>query len=726
MQGRYLALALLALGTGLGAGVTLERLYLTAAPTAGSDGPEILYWVAPMDPNFRRDAPGKSPMGMDLIPVYEGSEPAGDPSVVQLDAAEINAIGVRTALATSDEIAPQIRTVGFAEWNEHRTAHIHTRVEGWIERLEVRAIGDRVAKGDLLFELFSPEVGAATAELVRAIQAEPNSRIVEIAKNRLRSIGLEDQQIERIATTRQAERNIAIYAPQDGVVVALEAAEGMYLKPDVRALTLTDPAKIWVIAEVFERDLGRLSLGMRANARFDHLPGTTFAGQIDYIYPELDKGTRTLPVRLVFDNANGQLRPGMFSSVTLEGADRRMAVTVPSEALIRTGRAERVILKTGDGTFRPRLVTTGLRDGFGAGGRTEVIQGLQAGEEVVASAQFLIDSESVLNAGMMRMAPTETAPVLARGKVVSVDPAARRIVIAHEPVADLDWPAMETGFTVAREVDLQSVSIGDGVEATLHRGADGQLWIGDLMGDDGIAATGHGVATGVTADGRLSMSHDPIPELGWGAMRMDMALIGVDPASVPLNEPVAFDLARDSDGMFAIVAVRPESAPTDAPTTAAPPRLIEATGTITAIDAASGMATISHGPLKAIGMPAMTMDFALAEGLDPASIPLDTEMPIMFEQADDMSLRLASVTPPAPLIEASGTIEAVTADTRMARITHGPMRAIGMPGMTMEFPLAEGLDPATLPIGQTLTLQFAQRADMSLELVQIAAPEVGQ
>ena len=513
MQGRYSALAILALGIGLGGGVAMERLYFSA-PKGGADGPAILYWVAPMDPNFRRDGPGKSPMGMALVPVYEGDEPAGDPAEVRMDAAEINAIGVRTALAKADEISSQIRTVGFVDWNEHRTAHVHTRVEGWIERLDVRAVGDTVSKGDLLFELFSPEVGSATAELVRINESEPGTRIVEIAKNRLRSLGMGDAQIERISRTGKAERNIAIYAPQDGVVVGLEAAEGMYLKPDVRALTPTNPTDIWLIAEVFERDLGRLSEGMRAEARFEHLPDTVFEGTVDYIYPELDLRTRTLPVRLVFDNADGSLRPGMFGTVLLEDTDRHLAVTVPSEAVIRTGRAERVILRTGEGRFAPRLVTTGLRDGFGAGGRTEIVQGLAAGEEVVSSAQFLIDSESVLNAGMMRMAPTDQAPAMASGVVVAVDADARKLVLHHAAIAELDWPAMQTSFALAKDVMLDGVTVGAEVKVTLHRGSDGQLWIGSLTGHDGVAATGRGIASTVTPDGRLTMSHDPIPALG--------------------------------------------------------------------------------------------------------------------------------------------------------------------------------------------------------------------
>ena len=725
MQGRYSALAILALGVGLGGGVAMERLYFSA-PSVDSAGPAILYWVAPMDPNFRRDGPGKSPMGMDLVPVYEGDEPAGDPAEVRMDAAEINAIGVRTALAQSDEISSQIRTVGFVDWNEHRTAHVHTRVEGWIERLDVRAVGDTVSKGDLLFELFSPEVGSATAELVRINESEPGTRIVEIAKNRLRSLGMGDAQIERISETSQAERNIAIYAPQDGVVVALEAAEGMYLKPDVRALTLTNPTDIWLIAEVFERDLGRLSEGMRAEARFEHLPGTVFEGTVDYIYPELDLRTRTLPVRLVFDNADGSLRPGMFGTVLLEDTDRHLAVTVPSEAVIRTGRAERVILRTGEGRFAPRLVTTGLRDGFGAGGRTEIVQGLAAGEEVVSSAQFLIDSESVLNAGMMRMAPTDQAPAMATGVVVAVDAEARKLVLHHDAITELDWPAMQTSFALAKDVMLDGIAVGAEVKVTLHRGSDGQLWIGSLSENDGVAATGRGIASAVTPDGRLTMSHDPIPALGWGAMTMDMEVVDLDPATVPLNVPVEFDLTKDAEGMFAIAAIRAAGAPAEPMAEAKPTaRRIEATGTITALNPETNMATISHGPLKAIGMPAMTMDFALVDGLDPATLPIGKEVPIAFEQGSDMSLKLVEATAPAPLIEAVGTIHAIDPTTGLASITHGPMKAIGMPGMTMDFAVSADLDPAVLPIGQEASLGFARQPDMSLILQEVGASAAG-
>src|SRR6056297_3939016 len=224
-----------------------------------------------------------------------------------------------------------------------------------------------------------------------------------------------------MATDDRPAQRIRFYAPQDGVVFALNAADGMYLRPETRAMSLADTGSVWLMVDVFERDMGLVTMDMRAEARFEHLPGRVFTGEIDYIFPELDAQTRTLRVRLRFDNADGLLRPNMFANVSLIPAEAQEALTVPSEAVIRTGRAERVILRQADDTFRPRLVTTGLRGGFGAGGRTEIVQGLAPGDEVVASAQFLIDSESALNAGMMRFAPTDAEPAMGKGVLASLD-----------------------------------------------------------------------------------------------------------------------------------------------------------------------------------------------------------------------------------------------------------------------------------------------------------------
>ncbi|SEL04236.1 membrane fusion protein, Cu(I)/Ag(I) efflux system [Roseovarius nanhaiticus] len=723
MRGRYSALSVLALGLGLAGGILVERLYLTPSQGANGSGAEILYWVAPMDPNFRQPGPGKSPMGMDLIPVMAGEEPASDASEVKLSGTEINAIGVRTAIAQSSEISEQIETVGNVAYDDHLTSHVHTRVDGWIEALNVRAVGDPVKKGDVLFEMFSQTIGSSSSDLVRALEAG-NPRIISAARNALRSQGMSDAQIKRIEASGELARNIEVLAPQDGVVISLEAAEGMFLRPDVRAVSITDPRDVWLIVDVFERDIARLSANMRALARFDHLPGRLFEGEIDYIYPALDARTRTLPVRLRLDNEDGLLRPGMFGTVTLVPEASRTALTVPTEAIIRTGSAERVILKTGNGTFKPRLVTTGLRDSFGEGGRTEIMQGLAPGEEVVASAQFLIDSESALSAGLMRMAPTDDAPARGTGTLVALDRETRITTIRHGALAALDWPAMTSRFALRSDIALERLEVGQEVTFMAARGADGLLSLIELGADDGIAATGQGKILAVTDEGKLTVAHEPIPELGWPAMQMDMDVAGFAPSEAPLDQPIEFDLAKGEDGLFTIVALRgtdmaagSDTAASNAaaPEAAAPP--ITVSGTIDAVDAAARMATITHGPIAEIGMPGMTMEFALTEGLDPAALPVGEVAQLTFARPDGMTMILAEAAPTAPPMEVNGMINSVDASAGTANITHGPMTEIGMPGMTMDFAVAPSVEASSLPLGQEVTLELARNPDFSLTLV---------
>ncbi|MEM9763660.1 MAG: efflux RND transporter periplasmic adaptor subunit, partial [Pseudomonadota bacterium] len=717
MRGRYVALAALALSAGLAGGVWLERQRMETAAGAES-GPKVLYWVAPMDPNFRKEGPGKSPMGMDLIPVYEGDEPTGDPEEVQLSAAEINAIGVRTAVARVDEIARRIETVGFVGYDEHATSHIHMRVEGWIERLKVRAVGDRVAVGELLFELYAPEITIASSELMRATRRRDATEVT-VARRKLRNFGVSPAQIDEMAVADAPAQNIRVYAPQDGVVIGLAGADGMYLKPETRAMSLSDLSSVWLLVDVFERDVGRLTADMTAEARFEHLPGRVFEGAVDYIFPELDPETRTLRVRLRFENSEGLLKPNMFATVSLKPSTTREVITVPSEAVIRTGRAERVILRTGDGVFRPRLITTGLRGGFGEGSRTEIVQGLEPGDEVVASAQFLIDSESALNAGLLRFAPSEAEPAEAKGVLVALDRQRRRAVIRHEAIPALDWPALETGFAIRSNVMLEDLAPGDAVEFTAFRGADGLLALSALGGDDGIDATGTGVVHAVTPDGKLTLSHDPIPALGWPSMRMDLDVAGLDPSTVPLERPVEFDLAKSDDGLFTIIAVRGEGEPPLQPAEeppATPPMIVE--GTVHSVDAETRMAKATHGPLAAIGMPGMTMDFPLGQDLDPASV-VAGEATLSIVSDPEKGLVLAAVEPKAAPMKVMGTVNSVDASSGMANVTHGPMAEIGMPGMTMDFPLGPDLDPAGLPLGAEVSLLIEKGSDFSLTLVGV-------
>lgn len=731
MRGRYTALSILVIGVSALAGIAGERYLWNPSAGVEATGPEILYWAAPMDANYRRDGPGKSPMGMDLVPVYAGQEPSNDPAEVQLSGPEINAIGVRTALARMEAVSERIDTVGYVGYDDHLTSHVHTRVEGWVETLNVRAVGDQVAKGDLLFEMFSPAIGSSSADLIRAIDAG-DPRIVDLARSSLRSQGMSDRQIDEIASSGRSARNLRVYAPQDGVVISLEAADGMFLQPNTRALSLTDLSRVWLIADVFERDIGRLSDNMTAVAKFDHLPGQRFEGRIDYIHPELDARTRTLPVRLRFDNREGLLKPNMFGTVTLVPEQTREAVTIPSEAIIQTGRAERVILRTGEGTFKPRLITTGLRDAFGEGGRTEVLQGLAPGEEVVASAQFLIDSESALSAGLMRMAPTDAEPARGRGTLVALDPETRMATIRHDGLESLDWPPMTSQFPMRADIAIERLTLGGKVTFLLARGADGRLGLIVVEADDGIAATATGLVEAVTDDGKLRMNHDAIPDIGWPAMQMDMPVAGVDPATVPLGEQIEFDLAKGEDGSFVIVAVRATgadllraAAPEIAASEAEPPLRIP--GRIEEIDAEDRTALITHGPIPETGMPGMTMVFELAETLDPAALVLNADLVLTFARPDGTTMVLTAAEPAQLPAQVLGTINAIDAYAGRANITHGPINDIGMPGMTMDFAVAPELEPDSLPVGEETGLLLARNPDLSLTLVGIApAPELLQ
>ncbi len=702
MRGRYGALSILALGAGFAGGIAVERFHFAAPSGSMDDGEKILYWVAPMDANFRKDEPGKSPMGMDLVPVYEGDEPSGEPGEVMLSAQEVNAIGVRTAVARIETVAPVIETVGFVTYDEDATSHIHARIAGWVEGLRVRAVGDPVRAGEALFEVYGP-------------RQERNA-------------------MDRIGAPAE---HLRIRAPQSGVVTALAASEGMYLEPDTRAMSITDLSTVWVIADVFERDIGRLSKGMTAEARFESLPRETYRGEIDYIYPELDSKTRTLAVRMRFDNADGKLRPNMFGRIRLSAMETRESVTVPSEAVIRTGRAERVILRTGDGTFRPRLVTTGLRDGFGKDGRTEIVQGLEAGAQVVASAQFLIDSESALSAGITRMAPTEAAPASGKGVLLAVDEARNSVAIDHAAIPALDWPAMRNTFALRDSVRLERVAVGDAVRFSLVRGADGLLTLSRIGGDDGVDATGMAVVHAIKPDGTLSLSHDPIPDLSWPAMTMDLQAQGVDLASVPLDSPVEIDLSEGEGGLYTVIGVRAakgmddgmagtmEKPMMETETPAPPagePEHIDVSGTVNSVDPKARKASVTHGPIAAIGMPGMTMEFILGPDIDPAALPVGEEIDLSLTMnPETFEMSVVGFEAPEPPMQVSGTINAVDATKGTANVTHGPIREIGMPGMTMEFALSDALPAGSLPLGEEATLLISMNPatfEMTLEGIE--------
>ena len=371
----------------------------SGAGTGGSaDGSrEILYWVAPMDPNYRRDEPGKSPMGMDLVPVY-ADEVDNQPGVVKIDPTVVNNLGVRTVTAERSDLARRIETVGYVTYDEDTVQHVHTRVEGWIEKLVTKASGDPVEQGQLLFELYSPTLVNAQEEFLTATRSG-NQTLLKASRDRLDALGVSRSEIARLERERTVNQRVRVYAETDGVIANLGVREGIYITPASEVMSIAELDRVWVIAEVFESQSSWVKPGQPASVELDYLPGRVLEGTVDYVYPELDPKTRTLKVRLRFDNADELLRPNMFASVQIEAEGFGRVVHVPREAVIRGGSMDRVVVDLGDGRFKAQPVRLGIE----SGDRIAIRSGLRAGETIVVSGQFLIDSESNIESALARM-----------------------------------------------------------------------------------------------------------------------------------------------------------------------------------------------------------------------------------------------------------------------------------------------------------------------------------
>jgi len=385
----------------LGVGVLLGR-YVSrdgAAPGVGEQeqAREILYWVAPMDPNFRRDEPGKSPMGMDLVPVYADDE-NGQAGVINIDPTMVNNLGVRTAVAERGSLSRRIETVGYVSYDEDTLLHVHTRVDGWIEKLATKATGDPVTKGQLLFELYSPALVNAQQEYLAALQSN-NTILRSASHDRLLALGVSASEIAQLDRERVAQQRVRVYAESDGVIAHLGVREGIFVTPATEVMSVARLDRVWILAEVFERQAGWVQPGQEATVELDYLPGKTLRGIVDYVYPELDPKTRTLKARLRFDNEGLLLRPNMFAQVVIQGTPIDNIVIVPRSAVIRGGRTNRVVVALGDGRFRSQPVSVGIE----SGDRVAIRSGLDAGDRVVTSAQFLIDSEANIDSALRRM-----------------------------------------------------------------------------------------------------------------------------------------------------------------------------------------------------------------------------------------------------------------------------------------------------------------------------------
>ena len=358
---------------------------------------EVLYWVAPMDPNFRRDKPGQSPMGMDLKPVY-ADQIDSEPGVVRIDPTVVNNLGVRTEVAERSSLSRRVETVGYIAYDEDTVQHIHTRVDGWIENLAATAKGDPVKKGQLLFELYSPTLVSAQEEFLAAIRSG-NAAMRDASRERISALGITAGEINRLETDLTVKQRIPVYAASDGVIAHLGVRHGMFVTPSSEVMSIAKLDNVWILAEIFDRQATWIEPGQEAVVTLDYLPGKTLRGTVDYVYPELDPVTRTLRVRLRFENSDEALRPNMFARVLIHGKSTGAIVHVPRQAVIRGGTVSRVVVDLGSGRFQSRPVLIGIE----SGDRVAIRRGIEAGERVVTSAQFLIDSESNIESALGRL-----------------------------------------------------------------------------------------------------------------------------------------------------------------------------------------------------------------------------------------------------------------------------------------------------------------------------------
>ncbi len=491
MQGILKLAVVLLVGAALGGGAVYLSFDHPSAgvDTVGSDEPQPLYWVAPMDPNYRRDKPGKSPMGMDLIPVYEEDRTAGPdagPGTISIAPEVVNNLGVRTAQAQSRTLDFEVRTVGYVQYNEDDIVHIHPRVEGWIERLHVQAAGEVVTRGQPLYELYSPELVNAQEELVFGLN-RGDTRLTAAAEARLRALNVDEATIATLKRTRKPMQTVRFHAPIDGVVDDFEVREGFFVKPGMTLMSIGALDEVWVEAEVFERQANLVEAGLPVTIALDYLPGREWQGQVDYVYPTLDPTTRTLRVRMRFANEGQALKPNMFANVSIHNESDEKVLAIPREAVIRGAQSDRVVLALGEGRFKSVAVTTGRSDGR----YVEILQGLSAGDAVVTSAQFLLDSESSKTSDFRRMsaheataeaaAPAEKpASVWAEATINSIMAEALKINVDHAAIPEWGWPEMTMDFTVSEWVELADLTPGTQAQLEIIRLDEGGYRVNDI------------------------------------------------------------------------------------------------------------------------------------------------------------------------------------------------------------------------------------------------------
>jgi len=438
-------------------------------------GRRVRYWHDPMVPGQKFDKPGKSPfMDMQLVPVY--ADEAGDEGTVAISPRVVQSLGIRTAEVVKGVLAQKVQAVGNVAYNERELVLVQARVGGFVEKLHVRAPLDPVRKGQPLIEILSPDWVAAQEEYLalRKLQVPDAEPLRDAARQRMRLVGMSDEAIQALENTGKVQTHAVLYAPISGVVAELGAREGMTVMAGAALFRLNSLASVWINAEVPEVQAAALKPGQPVEARAAAYPGVVWKGRIQALLPQVNQTTRTVTARIELATPRGRLVPGMFATVDLASVAALEALLVPSEAVIHTGTRSVVVTALGEGRFKPVEVETGAE----ANGRTEIRKGLELGQNVVVSGQFLIDSEASLKATVDRMAPAEDAQASAashhgEGKVVAIGE--QEVTISHGPIESLQWGAMTMPFRNPPSGLPKNLAVGDSVSFEFRQKPEGQF-----------------------------------------------------------------------------------------------------------------------------------------------------------------------------------------------------------------------------------------------------------
>lgn len=480
------------LGAALGATAFFTFFSHQPAPDVAEKKP--LYWVAPMDPNYRRDAPGKSPMGMDLIPVYEEES---DASEVSINPQTVQNLGISSSPAQSAKLQRELLASGTLQYREDGLEHVHSRVSGWIEKLQTRSQGLRVKKGDVLLYIYSLELINAQRDFLSTLNhADKNMRLS--AHSRLNALGMDDVDIQQLQQNQQVQEKVAIRARQAGIISVLNVREGMYIMPASEMMTIADDQQLWFIAEIYESQRMGLKPGIKASIKIAGLH-KTLPTKLDFIYPELENSSRSLRLRFIVSNTDMDLMPGMYADAHLQLENGQEQILIPRQSLIRDGKQDRVIRQLEDGRFAVVPVEAGQSNGE----LIEILHGINAGDLIVQRGQFLLDSETNIEVALQKIhnkqSQSEPESVWAKGTFIGRQD--NQAEIAHEAIPEWQWGSMQMLFDLDNTLNTADLQPGQAIEFRVDKHADGSYRISKIQA----------ITTSPTHNGATHQSQDTTP-----------------------------------------------------------------------------------------------------------------------------------------------------------------------------------------------------------------------